>query len=94
MLFLLVCAVTSALHRATHDAEVRRKREQRRIKEYEQFIASMQHYLDRCSEEQRAALMALWRSGRKSEAVQEAAHFLTVSEEHASPSGDSLQREQ
>jgi hypothetical protein len=94
ILFLFICAVIAALHRATHDAEVRRRREQRRIKEREQFFASLQDYLDKLSDEQRAALTELWNSGRRSEAVQEAARFLTISEDGASRLVDELQREQ
>jgi hypothetical protein len=94
ILFFFICAVTLILHRASHDAAVRHRREKRRIKERDQFFASMQNYLDKLSDEQRAALMALWRSGRRSEAVQEAARFLTVSEESASRLDDELQREQ
>jgi hypothetical protein len=77
--FILVCVVTVVIHRASHYLASRVHDPKCGMPDRNRSLEFLRTQLNKLSDEQRAKLGSLSQSGRKLEAIREAARFLAVS---------------
>jgi hypothetical protein len=81
--FILVCAATVLIHRASHYFAGVTKVAKSSVGDRKPSLEFLRAQLNKLSDEQRATLGSLSKSGRQSEAIQVAARFLAISVDDA-----------
>jgi hypothetical protein len=93
VLFILVCAVTVLIHRASHYFASAKSDPELGDRDRKLPLERLRAQLNKLSDEQRARLCSLTKSGREVEAIGEAERLLAVSVDDATLIVDELQRD-